>query len=105
MNEIQPSLNFKYPNRPGYRNRSTSEDAADAIAPQAESLRNKCYRMLQAKPMTADECAEMLGESPFTIRPRITELAKQNKIVDSGERRVNRSMRKAIVWRVSPTRT
>lgn len=97
----QPSFNFeRYPNRPGFKARATSEDAADAIAPKAETLRNKCFRMLQAKPMTADECAEVLDESVLAIRPRLSELAKLGKIEDAGERRKNKSGIKAIVWKL-----
>ena len=100
MSFIQPELNFKYPNTPGFKRRATSEDAADAIVVKAFTLREKVYQLLKAKPMTADECAEWLEESVLTIRPRLSELAKAERIVDSRERRKNVSGRPAIVWRV-----
>ena len=96
----QPELNFTYPHHPGWKKRTTSEDAADAIAPKAPTLRDKVYQLLKAKPMTADECAEWLGEPILSIRPRLSELARMNKIVDTGERRKNDSGKNAIVWKI-----
>ena len=48
--------------------------------------------------LTADEAAAKLGLTPFTARPRCTELNKLGKIMDSGLRRENESGRRAIVW-------
>jgi hypothetical protein len=50
---------------------------------------------------TADEIAAAIKRSPFTVRPRVSELNKKmNLIVDTGARRANASSgRAAIVWR------
>jgi hypothetical protein len=94
-----------YPLLPGFANRATSEDAADSIAPRTETLRNKVCQLLLARPMTADECAEWLGEDKLSIRPRLTELVGLESITDSGKRRRNCSGKKAIVWEVSASAT
>jgi hypothetical protein len=49
---------------------------------------------------TADEIASAIKRSPFTTRPRVSELNKMDAIIDSGARRPNASSgRPAIVWR------
>ena len=90
---------FTYPRRPGWKRRATSRTAAKAVAGRAATLRDKsltaiCWRGA----MTADEIAEVLGESVLSIRPRITELAALGGIIDTKERRKNKSGRSAIVW-------
>jgi len=50
--------------------------------------------------LTADEAADVLGLSYFSIRPRVTELARMGKLEDSGEVRPNHSGKNAIVWRL-----
>jgi hypothetical protein len=39
--------------------------------------------------LTADEVAEALGRSPFSIRPRISELKASGHLVDTGKTRLN----------------
>lgn len=102
MTEQIDLLDYKsrYPSGPGYRHRDTSREAALAIAPRVETLRDRVYRAILARPGTAEEIAARLRESPLAIRLRTTELARLLLIEDSGERRANTSGRKAIVWRV-----
>jgi len=66
----------------------------------AVTVRNEVWRWLMTHPdgATADEIAAALKHSPFTIRPRVTELQKMGQIRDSGQRRANVSGRNAIVW-------
>jgi len=101
MNALQTSLFTEYPDRPGYKYRQTSAEAAVAMEPKAPTLRERCYRtLLHRGPQTADELAASIGESILAVRPRVTELARQRKVVDTGLRRENAvSTRKAIVWR------
>lgn len=81
------------------RTRSTSRAAADEIADAAPLLRGKALAVIErSRGMTADEVAERLRKSVLSIRPRITELAREHMIRDSGARRPNASGRNAIVW-------
>jgi predicted ArsR family transcriptional regulator len=48
--------------------------------------------------MTADECADTIGMSVLSIRPRFTELHRRGAIEETGELRHNRSGRRAKVW-------
>ena len=100
-----------YPNTAGYTSPDTSKDAADAIegSGKAQTLRNGVYRVLRvdsrtwptyAVGLTADEIAAELGESPFSIRPRITELRKRGLIEPTGERRKSSNGRMSHVWRL-----
>lgn len=97
---MQPSLDFTQ--RPTIRPpfRETSLEAADAMADRAPILRARVLGVLATGNFTADEVAAQLGESVLAIRPRVTELAKAERIADTGERRKNASGRRAIVWRL-----
>jgi len=88
-----------YPDAPGHRHVDTSIEAAAEIANRAHTLREECMDMIKASPdgLTADQVAARLGESVLSIRPRITELKKTGRIVDSGRRRKNHSGRRAAV--------
>jgi predicted XRE-type DNA-binding protein len=102
---MQTTFNFIdqtdiYPQSPGWKRRDTSEQAAEDIKPSAETLRNQVYQLLKLRTMSADECAELMEVDKLSIRPRFSELAKMNKIEDTGKRTLNRSGKKAIVWRL-----
>lgn len=92
-----------YPDSPGYQDTDTSRAAASAIKPGATTIRAEVARLFEVRSaLTADECAERLDMSILTIRPRVTELVKQGELVDTGQRRKNRSGRLAAVYR-APT--
>ena len=79
--------------------RDTSIEAMRSVEPRAPNLRTRCLNVLrQYGAMTADEVADRLGETVLSVRPQFTLLTKENKIVDSGKRRLNSSGRNAIVW-------
>lgn len=85
---------------PGWKEPTTSRDAAKAIAPRATVLRGRCLEAFRSRgPMTADECAAVLGESVLAIRPRCSELRSEGLIEPTGERRANASGMRAAVWR------
>lgn len=97
----QPAFDFdRYPTSPGWKVRDTSKQAAEEVKPSAETLRNQVFHLLKMREMSADQAAQLLEEDKLSIRPRFSELAKMNKIKDSGKRTLNSSGKKAIVWRV-----
>lgn len=90
----------KYPEAPGWKARDTSRAAADHMRPTASNIQEQCLRTYRVTgPMTADECATILGMSVLTVRPRVSQLAALNFLEDTGIRRKNDSGRNAIVWR------
>lgn len=97
---------FHYPRSPGAQDRDTSRAAAAEIAPTAATLRAMALDVLEhSNGLTADQVAGRLGRTPFSIRPRITELSRLGKVRDTGDRRANASGRSAIVWAaVQPNR-
>lgn len=91
-----------YPATPGFKARDTAEEAAVAVAPKAPLLRECCLNELRsAGALTADECAARMGVDKLSIRPRFSELAATGHIADTGERRLNASNKRAIVWRAA----
>lgn len=95
-----------YPALPGHRGKSeTSREAAEAIAPFAANVRGRVAALIAETPsgLTPDEAASRLGLTPFSVRPRFTELAAAGLIEKTGERRANAtSTMKAAVWRATP---
>jgi hypothetical protein len=90
---------FSYPRVPGWREPTTSRDAAQAVRGSAEILRVRVLAAIKREAGTADEIANRLGESILSVRPRVTELSRQNLIERTGERRHNASGMSAHVWR------
>ena len=86
-----------YPETAGWKEPTTSREAAATVdAPTLRAAVRACLKQHGA--MTTDECAAHLGLSVLAIRPRFSELRALEEIADSGERHVNRSGRRAIVW-------
>jgi predicted ArsR family transcriptional regulator len=90
-----------YPVDPGFKARDTARAAAEGIKPVAGSLRARVYDAIKARPGTPEEIADRLGVPLMNVRPRCSELAARDLIVDSGERRLADGGRQAIVWKVS----
>jgi hypothetical protein len=98
-----------YPESPGFKEGTTSRDAARAILSRAETLRHLVMAEITAagrSGLSADQVAARLGESVLSIRPRLSELSKPVPprlplIVPTGERRTNDSGMKAKVWRAA----
>ena len=91
----------RYPVVPGAKTPGPSQEAADHTLESAATLRGQTLRAIAVSDngLTADECADTLGLSLLSIRPRVTELHKLGEIEDSGQRRKNYSGRNATVWR------
>lgn len=91
-----------YPYEPGFKDRDTSKEAAEAIKPSATYLRRITLEAFVAagwSGLTADEAAKRLGLSILSIRPRVTELRQRKLLTDTGERRKNESGCSARVLR------
>ena len=89
-----------YPSSPGWKGAGgTSKAAAAAIAPRAQLLRDRVLALfVSGRRLTADECAEQLGLSILSIRPRIAELSAKGLIEDSGARGRTASGSSCISW-------
>lgn len=97
---------FTYPRAPGFKERTTSRDAARSMAGEAEALREQVFAAIRdagAGGLTADEAATILERTVLSIRPRLSELAHSNppRIVPNGARRPNESGRMAKAWRAA----
>ena len=102
-NDAQPDL-FAYPRSAGYKEETTSRDAAVAIevSGRAETLRETLERYFrQGLVGTADEMAAILNASPFSVRPRVTELYKRGIIIRAGYRALSDNGRLAHVYKLA----
>ena len=90
---------MNYPETPGYKRGGTSKASADSMKQKAPSLRQQVLDVLFHQDLTADECAEEVGKSVLSIRPRLTELLALGKIAETDLLRFNSSGKKATVWR------
>lgn len=92
----------QYPDKPGFKEATTSRAAAQSMEPHAARLRRQCLDALKRHgPATADEIASVLDLSVLSVRPRFSELNADHFISDTGTRRPNASGRSAKVWRAS----
>jgi hypothetical protein len=90
-----------YPQGPGFKEPTTSKDAAIAVLPRVRALHGRILATLRYLNCTPDEVAIVLGTSLLAIRPRFSELHKLGLIEKTGERRTNASGLSANVWRKS----
>lgn len=90
---------YGYPVSPGYRPTDTSMAAAQSI--DSKTLQRLVVAELSKAPGTADEIAGRLGRNILSIRPRLTELKLEGKVVDTGMRRPNASGRSAAVFKLA----
>lgn len=91
----------RYPDAPGHRGVDTSIAAADALEGGLGRLQRLAAQAIRAagdKGLTADELANRLRLSRWSIQPRTTELRHKGLICDSGQRRANVTGKQAIVW-------
>jgi predicted ArsR family transcriptional regulator len=90
---------MSYPNSPGFKTDGTSREAADKMRRPALTLRDRVLDLLsQGYRLTADEIADVLGESILSIRPACSELHRQGLVQRSSVRRKNASGMQAHVW-------
>jgi predicted ArsR family transcriptional regulator len=98
-------MQTRYPNRPGYQQGSvTSQAAAESVTESAATQRERVLRFLRENgPATDQEILGALNLRDQTGCPRRTELSRQGRVRDSGQKRANRSGRAAVVWEITPS--
>ena len=83
------------------RGSETSRRAAEEIEMNADSLRGRTYRYLIGRGnrgATDEEIQTASGMNPSTQRPRRVELVERGLVKDSGQTRLTKSSRSAVVW-------
>lgn len=93
-----------YPTTPGHVATDTSIAAAGEIAGDAASLRERVWRYIDSPGhwgRTCDEVEYALAMRHQTASARIRELVLAGRLIDSGERRLTRSGRRAAVYVVA----
>ena len=93
-----------YPDQPGFKNTTeeTSARSAILVSSKAGILRERVMEVVAKADSTADECAEAIGESVLSVRPRLSELRALGKIGPTNKRRKNDSGHSAVVWSAVP---
>ncbi len=82
----------------------TEREAAEKIAPRVTGLRLKVLSALADKGeigATGEVITNILGEWLYSVKPRITELARYGLVEDSGRRVMNSRKRNEIVWKIT----
>ena len=73
----------RYPEAPGNKGGGASLLAAHKITPAAGSIKERvlaCYQRNRYG-MTPDQCAQMINEDKLNVRPRVSELVAEAKLV------------------------
>ena len=76
----------------------TSLDAYEASKLKVP-VQQKIMELLENEMLTGDEIADKLGLATTQVRPRLTGLRKEGRIVDSGDRRPTPLGQASIVWK------
>lgn len=94
----------------GFKVEGPSREAAEAIAPKVTGLRLDVLKSLNTAGerrgpsfpgMSSDELAAAMGKTPFSIRPRFSELARFGFIEETGARGQSTMGCSAARWRVT----
>jgi len=95
-------------NRPGLRHRDgpdTERDAAARIAPRSGTQRAVVYSVLAAAGAAGLTDWQIVNRTGFlrsAVCARRNELVRDGLVIDSGQRRVEPTRSRAIVWVVTP---
>jgi hypothetical protein len=92
----------QYPESPGFKEHTTSREAARAVVCDSGVIRERAYQVIVdagERGATPDEVADALGLSVLSVRPRVSELGKLERIERTPVRRRNISGLNATVWR------
>jgi predicted ArsR family transcriptional regulator len=92
-----------YPNDCGWKEPTTSRDAARSARRSSKGLQRAILGLLEADgPRTPDEAADDMQKSILAIRPRFSELLALGLIEPTGTRRSNSSGLMAKEYRIKP---
>ena len=93
-----------YPDLPGHKAPGPSEEAAQAIAGVAGTLRDQVREVIANCPngITADDVAFKLNRSILSVRPRVSELRRLGDIRQAEGRGKNQSGMSASRWVIAP---
>ena len=81
--------------------RDTTIEAYNSLSDKLPNLTEMVYAVIKKENgCTCWEIEKMMHLRHQTASSRVSALNKEGRIVDSGERRITESGRKAIVWRV-----
>lgn len=94
----------RYPSSPGFKERGTSKDAAEATAPRVRKTHQEILGVLGRRgALTADEIATDLKKTVLYVRPRVAELRALGRIRKvEGTRGRNASGMSAAKWESVP---
>jgi hypothetical protein len=84
------------------RHSDTSRAAALSVAHKFPALQIKMLNVLKQGALTDEELCTAMNMEGNSERPCRVSLVKKGYVVDTGERRIVRSGRKAVVWGVAP---
>jgi predicted ArsR family transcriptional regulator len=103
-NSAPSGATTNYPDGPGYRRNApeTSREAAEAIAPMARNHRDQILAVIkEAYPdsRSSDQIARAIGLSPYSVRPRVSELQAGGKVERTDDRTKNEGGRTVMLWR------
>ncbi len=91
----------RYPHAPGHRVGGASKAAAEAMKVRAPSLKARALAAIVAAypdGLTPDECAAMARSSILAMRPRLSELYAEGRVLKSQRTRTNASGLEAHVY-------
>lgn len=95
----------KVPPKLPHNGTTTSRMAAELAAPFAGAQQQKVFQAIEqagANGLTDQEIETALGIAGNSVRPRRTKLMELGRIKDSGNLRLTKSGRAAVVWIVAP---
>jgi hypothetical protein len=98
----------EYPHSAGHYGVDTSIAAAEVVNKALPLLQGQVHAVVAQAGIhgaTCDEIASMLGWERVKVRPRASELRRQRRISDSGQRRPSDSGIASIVWVVAELMT
>ncbi len=86
------------PSRPYVQQDTSIEAAGSYSAATAQRTRSAVLTQITRRPSTDEEIATALSMEGNSVRPRRIELVERGLVRDSGDRRLTKAKRNAIVW-------